>query len=143
MNLIAYLSYFVLHMATPNWQTYKTTPEVDVFYRAEQCHDAANGTHREYILLKFVNKTDKKVQVSWQLESYQDNVCTTCNKDEYKYSIDLAPNQTLEADCSSAARELKIFVKHLDLPNPKTFTKFELGNLATSVILSTHTNPRF
>lgn len=142
MNIIAYLTYFVLQTATAAWQPYKTTAELDVFYRAEQCHDEANGIHREYILLKFVNKTEKEMDVAWNLESYSDNACTTCNNAEYKYSIHLKPGQTLEADCSSA-HELKIFVRHLDLPNHKKFSRFELGNLTTSVILSTHTNPRF
>lgn len=143
MNLLAYISYLLLQTASPNWQTYKTTPEVDVLYRTEQCHDEANGIHRENILLKFVNKTDKKVTVSWQLESYYNNACATCGKDEYKFTLTLEPNAAVEGNCSSVGHDLRIFVKHLDLPNHKNFTKFELGNLNTSVLLSTHQNPKF
>lgn len=129
MNLLAYISYLLLQTASSDWQTYKTTPEVNVFYRTEQCHDEANGIHRENILLKFVNKTDKKVTVFWQLESYTNNECNTCGKDEYKFSLVLNPKASVEGNCSSVGHDLKIFVKHLDLPNHKTFTKFELGDL--------------
>lgn len=131
MNLLTYLTYLLLQTAPATWQPYKTTPQVDVFYRTEQCHDEVNGIHREYILLKFVNKTDENLVVLWNLESYSNNVCSTCGSDEYKYSLKLDAHQTLEGECSSEPHKLKVFVKHLDLPNHSTFTKFELGNLRT------------
>ena len=130
MNFIAYLTLFLFQSATPDWQVYKSTPEADVYFRNEACHDEANGIHREYVLLKFVNKTDHKLKLSWQLERYEAGTCTTCNKNEYAYSLTMEPHQTLEADCASKDRELKVFVKHLDLPNPKAFSKFELSGFS-------------
>lgn len=132
MNLLAYLTCLLLQTAPATWQPYKTTSEVDVFYRTEQCHDEVNGIHREYILLKFVNKTDKSLVVLWNLESYSNNVCTTCNNEEYNYSLKLEAHEEVEGKCSSAPHKLKVFVKHLDLPNHSTFTKFELGNVRTA-----------
>lgn len=128
MNLLVYLSYLVVYATSASWQPYKSTQEVDVFVRTEQCHDEVNGMHREYLLLKFVNKTDRDVQVSWQQENYYGNACSTCGKDEYKYSIKLTGQQIMEGTCADNSRELKVFVKHLDLKNDRTLSKFELGN---------------
>lgn len=132
MNLLTLLSSFLLFTASPNWQSYKSTPQVDVDYRTEQCNDASNGIYREYIFLRMKNKTSQSVNVSWQFERYENNACSTCGKDEYKYSVTIAPNAEIIAQCGSNQRELMVFVKHLDLPNHKTFTKFELGNFTVT-----------
>jgi hypothetical protein len=129
MNILTILTYFIIQSNVSDWQTYKSLPQVDVLYTLEQCHDEVNGMHREYILLKFVNKTDKKIKLDWQYERYEDGTCNTCGSNEYKYSLVLKANETIEAKCDSKERELKVFVKHLDLPNVKNFSKFELGGL--------------
>jgi len=129
MNILTILTYFIIQSNVSGWQMYKSLPQVDVLYTPQQCHDEVNGIHREYMLLKFVNKTDKKIKLDWQYERYEGSTCNTCASDEYKYSLVLKPNETIEAQCDSKERELKVFVKHLDLPNIKNFSKFELGGL--------------
>lgn len=143
MNILFYLSFFLLQPpAAAEWKTYKSTPEVDVLYRTEECHDEANGFHREYILLKFVNKTDRSLHLTWQLERYENNACVTCNQDEYKYSMYMGAGETLVGECTSGGTPgLKIFTKHLNLPNHSTFTKFELG--AFTAVAATHVSPKF
>lgn len=143
MNLFTYLTCLLFQTVTPTWQTYKTMPEVDVFFRTEQCHDEVNGIDREYILLKFVNKANYPVNVKWQLESYSNNVCNTCTNDEYKYQIHLSANGSAEGECPVPAPELRIFVKHLYLPNHSTFTKFELGNIEVVKATRTVGTPSF
>lgn len=132
MNLLAILSFIVFQTNVSGWQTYKTLPQVDIMYKMEQCHDEVNGMHREYAILKFVNKTNNKLKLTWNLERYEGTSCSTCGKDEYNYSLELNPNETIEGNCVTQDRLTTVFVKHLDLPNHTTFTKFELGNLTVT-----------
>lgn len=134
MKLIALLSYFLVQSHVNSWQTYKSLPEADIFFKLEQCHDNVNGIHREYVLLKFVNKTNNRIKLSWNMERYEADVCTTCNKDEYKYSLELDPNQSVEGECATHDKKLSVFVKHLDLPNAKPYSKFELGSLTVTTL---------
>jgi hypothetical protein len=128
MEIISLIAAFLFSSPAEGWVSYKSTPQVDVFYMSSDCHDEVNGIHRNYLLLKFVNKTSQKLIINWQYEHYEGTVCKTCNKPEYAYSLTLLPNQTIQANCGSTERELKVFVKHLDLPNSGTFTHFEMGN---------------
>jgi len=142
MNTLFSLSFFLIQAFTgAEWKSYKSTSSVDVFYRTEECHDVANGFHREYILLKFVNKTDKALYLTWQLERYENNACVTCGKAEYKYSYVVPAGKSVEGTCGSDSKQLIIFSKHLDLPNHSTLTKFELGNFMASS--ATHVAPSF
>lgn len=134
MKLLALFSYFVIQSHISGWQTYKSTPQVDVMYKMEQCHDEVNSIHREYVILKFVNKTNNKIKLTWNMERYDATGCGTCGNDEYKYSLELDPNQTVEGNCATQDNKTTVFVKHLDLPNYSTFTKFELGGLIVTVL---------
>lgn len=130
MNIITLLSFLLIQPNISGWQTYKSLPEADIFYKVEQCHDEVNGLHREYVLLKFVNKTNEKIKLTWNVERYEGTACNTCGKSEYTYSLELTPNQTIEGDCVTHDKKTTVFIRHLDLPNPKPFSKFELGSLA-------------
>lgn len=127
--IISFLMLFNANANSGEWQTYKSLPEVDVLYAYSDCNDNANGIHQQHILLKFVNKTDANLKLDWQYERYEGEKCNTCNKDEYKYSLNLAANETVAGSCEKKTKELNVFVKHLDLKNYGQFTRFELANL--------------
>lgn len=132
MKLIALITYLFVQAQVTDWKQYKSLPELDVMYKTEEVHDQANDIHQEYIVLKFINKSNDKLLITWNTERYQGAKCTTCGNDEYKYSLVLEPMQSIEGANATSAQKLKIFVKHLNLPNNNPFTKFELGGLKVS-----------
>lgn len=65
--------------------------------------DVQNGIDGDYYELKFENKTDKSLYLTWDLELQYDNGCLNCSDEErlneYIRNIQLSPKQVYESDC--------------------------------------------
>ena len=116
-----------------SWHTYQTTSQVKIEYTDPVNCSFSGGTEAEYIFLKFQNLTGQPIQVSFHVEHYYvGSGCTTCNNDEYQYTIQLPANGTISTDChfaSAGQSKLAIFKKFITRPNPTEFEKFEITHL--------------
>ncbi len=110
--------------------------QIRITQQTEDCHDEANGTHRQYIFLRFENLTDKPLAVSFKKELWYNEQCTTCEKtsDEHLMKVSLAPKEIIAGSCEKSERAFSVFSKMLDKTTNSTLTKFELKNIQVSII---------
>ncbi len=128
MNLLTLFTAFAFTFSQPDWRLYSSGQQVDVYFTEQDCHDEVNGLHRTYVLLKMVNKTDARLEVSWLTERYEGGRCTTCGKDEYRQKLVLEPGAEVSSSCSDLIKPLSLFKKHLDLQNYSVLERFELAD---------------
>jgi hypothetical protein len=126
--LLALLTVVSVSWSQPDWKVYLSTPDVDILYREQDCHDEVNGLHRTYVFLKIVNKTDAALELSWLTERYAGGICKTCGKEEYRQKLVVEAGSEIAPSCNEPNKPLMIFKKHLDLPNSSVLERFELGD---------------
>ena len=126
---------YTFSSAGENWTTYYKNNLIHISSTKTACNDVANGTYREYVLLKIENLSDKKVVVNYKKDLWYNDQCTTCEKpgNEYELQVVLEPNQTLTGTCNTRERALSIFSKMLDM-HKSELTKFELNNVEVNII---------
>jgi len=110
--------------------------QIRITQQIEECHDEANGTHRQYIFLQFENLTDKSIAVSFKKELWYNEQCTTCEKNsaEHLMNISLASKETKVGNCEKRETAYSVFSKMLDKTTNSALTKFELKNIQVNVI---------
>jgi len=115
------------------WQSYFKNENITIEYRYEDCHDNQNGTHKQYLLLKVSNNTDKAIDVSFRKELWYNEACTGCegNSPEHQVQLKMKPGAKDEGTCGTSNPSLKIFSKMLDMKKSQ-LTKFELKNISVS-----------
>lgn len=120
------------------WSTYIDLQNLKVEYKFVNC-DPSMGFDQELLILRFTNKSDEGLAVSWHAQQYYGGNCKTCDSpDEYGFSINLAPDDTQEGSCElESARELIIFSKFTDINyhgDATPLTSFQLNALIVSTI---------
>ena len=111
------------------WKVFKEADDVKIEYKYSDCH-IDNAFHQEWVLLRVSNLSSKAVSVTYNMDLYYNDKCTTCNQDEYKYTFSLQPNEVKEGICAfETPPQFKVFVKFLDLKNRSVLTDFKLSNL--------------
>lgn len=117
------------------WKDYHNSDQLKVSFKSFQCIDEINGTDHNYILLKFENKTTEKISVSFKQELWYDNLCVNCESttSEYKKTIILNPNETIEGNCASKS-DLKIFQNMPSGLTKRALTKFELKDIQSTIV---------
>jgi hypothetical protein len=124
MNISIFISSVIFHLFSPDWELYKAYPKVDIFINSAYCYDN-NMDSSQYALFRFVNKTDRKLKLSWVLEHYQSNVCRTCGiKQKYGCSLILEPKQSREGNCKNLLPELSVFVYNANINRSAVFYNF-------------------
>ena len=110
--------------------------QIRITQQPEDCHDEANGTHRQYIFLQFENLTDKPIIVSFKKELWYNEQCTTCEKTsaEHLMNISLAPKETKAGSCEKREPAFSVFSKMLDKTTNSALTTFELKNIQINII---------
>ena len=130
-----FLSLLVMCSATAfaadDWKSYFKNNEVEILYRYSDCHDVANGIHQQKILLKLVNLQNKKVEVSYSKELTFSN--TSAAPDVKGFSVSLAPNATVEGECTTKDNRLYIFSKQLNFSSTE-LRHFELKDISVKAI---------
>ncbi len=115
-----------------DWKTCFKNNKVEVLYQYSDCHDIVNGIHQQKILLKFVNLQNKKVEVSYdKLLTFSKAKSTS--PDVRTFSVQLAPNATLQGECTTKDNRLYVFSKQLNF-NSTQLEKFELKNISIKAI---------
>jgi len=115
-------------MAAEEWKSYFKSTEVEVLYRYTDCHDEANGLHQQKIILKFVNLQSKAVQISYGKQLTFSNKQAS-KPDVHQFTVKLAPNATMQGDCTTKNNALFIFSKQLNFSSTQ-LEKFELQNIS-------------
>jgi hypothetical protein len=99
-----------------NWTPVVESSGVKVESKHVSCVQTNLGFDRELVLLKISNQNPFDVTVSYDLQVFRNNVCTTCDKmPEYHVDILVKANSTMEGDCLNLQlNQLKIFAHFLD-----------------------------
>jgi hypothetical protein len=130
---------------TDVWQEYQTFEGIKIEYRFQDCDSEGVGSFRNQTLVffRFTNTTNENLTLSWQVETYRNNVCENCARignGEHSFSVKLEPNQVIEGDCSSFdQREMYVFSNFINQINGMSdevmvaITDFKFINLQTAV----------
>ena len=95
-------------IAQSTWKTHYESDKVTVQYRLADCTDKVNDTHFSYYVLRFVNKTEKSLNVTFDTAAKKG----TADVDNEDYnSFIMEPSEIKEGDCLSRQKELRFFAK--------------------------------
>tara|TARA_Y100000385_G_C13101528_1_gene644841 strand:- start:3193 stop:3678 length:486 start_codon:yes stop_codon:yes gene_type:complete len=117
------------------WQVYNTYDGVKVEYRLARCGDGVELREQNLLLFKFTNTTNESKSISWTMKMFRDGECYNCHRierDEYKHTINLAANESIEGDCSvetirnQALSTHDNYIKHVPGMANTRLTNFEL-----------------
>ena len=117
--------------AADDWKTYFKNKEVEIRYKYADCHDIPNGLHQQKILLMFINKKDKPVDVYYTKELIFSNSIT--KPDVREFSVHLNGLETQEGTCDTKDNRLFIFSKQLNF-NSTSLKHFELNDISVKSI---------
>lgn len=111
------------------WEAFKAADELKIETKTSDCH-LDNAFHQQWKLFRMKNTTSRVLKVSYHLDLYYNNECSTCNSVEYEYTFELQPHQTLGGECSlESPQGLHAFVRFLDMDNRSVLTHVEWSNL--------------
>jgi hypothetical protein len=114
------------------WNLYMESNGVKIFTQNDECHDFKNGTHYEYLMLKFVNTTNVNKKIKWSENLYYNGKCTNCkgNSDKPIFEFDLEANETKQGNCGTDVNDMfRIFNRFLNYTDKPVLTKYEFINL--------------
>ena len=115
------------------WQEYHTSEELNIHFKSFQCIDEINGTDHNYILLRFENKTNEKLSISYKQDLWYDDVCVNCEStsQEHIKTIVLNPKEVIEGACFNNSA-FKIFQNMPSGLTKRSLTKFELNDIRST-----------
>jgi len=117
------------------WSLHKQENGIEIYTQTVECEIRSEGFHQEFVLLMFVNTTPLNQKIEWQLESWYygtgyEGRCVTCDKDEYKFSLNIPANSTVTGNCDLYSEsKLKIFSKFLNFKTDVGLEKFNIDIL--------------
>jgi hypothetical protein len=116
-----------------NWEFLYEMDGVNFYYNVVECHDEANGYHREYVHFKLENTNDYDVAVEWDIIMYYNGKCLNCGDKqtiEHHRVATVSANTSTEGQCMDFGNKtLRVFSRLLNYNDPtSTLTKFELIN---------------
>jgi len=99
-----------------SWTPVIDTSGVKVESQHVSCVKTNLGFDRELVILKISNNNPYDVTVSYDLQVFRNNRCTTCDKmPEYHFDVVIKANSFLEGDCLNLQlNQLKIFAHFLE-----------------------------
>ncbi len=114
-----------------DWSLFKELNGVQVFTQIDECNDFKNGTHYEYIMLRFVNTTSVNKKIKWSENLYYNGKCSNCdgNSDKPVFEFELGSNRIKQGDCGDDANDMfRIFNRFLNYTDKAVLTKYEFVN---------------
>ena len=85
---------------------------------------------KNYLLLSFINKTDKKLTINFSKEAYYDDKCSSCGLDEANFSIVLNKNQTkIGTSEKGSDKTLKVFHSFKTGESKRQLTDLRITNV--------------
>lgn len=129
LTLLAVFMALFAH-ATDDWKSYYSDNSLNIFYRYTDCHDDANGIHQQKVVFRFVNLTNKNIEVSFAKQLIYHQATNGADK---TFSLSLPPNQSVEGSCNEKDKALFSFVKHLNMEGAQ-LQDFKLTNISVTTI---------
>ena len=114
------------------WNLYIESNGIQIYTQNDECHDFKNGTHYEYLMLKFVNTTSVNKKIKWSENLYYNGKCSNCNGNSDKpiFEFELNANQTKQGKCDVDINDMfRIFNRFLNYTDKPVLTKYEIINL--------------
>jgi hypothetical protein len=101
---------FAQTQPTKDWTLYKEMSGIKIYTKLNECVRNA-GYDRKQVVVKLENTTLYNCNVHYHVDSYFNGVCKTCADPDGEYSINiqLKPNSTGEANCTTTLKGLTIF----------------------------------
>ena len=105
--------------------------QVTVQSSTMDCISEVNGTAKQFVSVEIENKTEGQLLISFKKDMWYAGKCISCNSnsDEYITSITIEPNESVKGNCETPDKQLKVFVKMLNLTGVRTLTHFELVDM--------------
>lgn len=128
----------VYEINSTDWIFYVDEEKFSIDYQLANC-DPEMGYDKEMVLLRLTNKTEDLISVSWVTQLYTSkDECRNCEaRDEYHFTVNLNPGESVEGNCSIYTdNKLKIFSRF----NDENYTKgdrlysFKLENLSSKSV---------
>lgn len=117
----------------PGFKLHSEISGLQIFSQDMECNDTHNGIYEHYMVFMFVNSTGESMNISWQKETWYNNICTTCGKTqvpENTFNITLQPGESIQGKCDASSNSgLKVFKEFTNSTKGRTLTKFEFKNL--------------
>jgi hypothetical protein len=94
------------------------------------CNIPSQGYESDLIQLTIENETNTVKTVTYSFELFYDDVCATCDKEEYTYSQTLQPKEVLVGECLDRTHFGLTIFHHMPAHLTKTtLTDFNIKNV--------------
>ena len=118
---------------TNQWQEYYIDNQIKIEYRDIVC-DFSSTADQEMIVFKFTNLTNIDITLDYETIIWHDNtkVNTEQNQEEFRKTIRLSADQTIEINCEEQLKQFAIFSGFIHNETSERYvslTKFELTNI--------------
>ena len=101
---------------------------IRIIAQLENCNNPAIGMEKDYIYFNIENTNPFAAKISFEQHLYFNNLCKTCEKQEYSMDFTLKPNETLNSSCMElTSGSYKIFYGSPWVS--EKLTKFVLENI--------------
>jgi hypothetical protein len=135
------ISQFILAQESSNkkWKQHSNFQGINIEYRQAICKPD-NGREQILLLFRYTNTTQDKVELTWKVEVWRNNICTNCksNSNEHNRLVTLKPNEVIEADGSTKRIKYNYifgnFSKLVRGMNKQKLTDFKFQNLTKKII---------
>lgn len=126
----------VMHaMAQADWTRYTETPEYAIDYKLMDCNQPENGVYKQYYILRFTNKGQKDIEISFNRAVWYNGKCSGCeNGQENTRTLLVLAQSSIQGDCDTKDKTLFIFNKMLDNTTTTRLEKFELRNIQVTTL---------
>ncbi|MBL1278950.1 MAG: hypothetical protein COA33_001660 [Fluviicola sp.] len=130
----------VVSMEEEGWKTYQVIENIKIEYRIDKCEDGENN-NEVWAVFRFTNNSLSEKEISWTPKWERDNVCVNCNylnDKEFKHTIHLAPNETIQGEaCVNKDSRTYIFSHFVTVypgMDKKKLTSFEFIDITVKEI---------
>ncbi len=119
-----------------DWHLTYENEQIQLLAQYEDCEIPQEGYYQQYILLKFINKSDEAIKVSWFNDTYYPNTgCSNCDheRSDRMRTITLAAKSSQEGVCGLGPNVgLKVFTKFLRMENRRVLEQLIITDLKIS-----------
>lgn len=101
---------------------------IRIIAKLEKCNDPAIGMEKDYIFFSFENTNSYNVDIKLDQHLYYENICRTCENDEYHKTFVLKSGEKKTSNCNtSSSKSFKVFYSSPWIS--EKLSKFELVNI--------------
>lgn len=133
LTLIILLLGLSSHAQNNDWTKYSEADGVVMYTKVSDCIVPSKGTEKQYILVKIKNENTFPVSISFnKLADYGSGLPAAGAENLVKIQLDA--NTEKEANCADSSKELKVFVKMLQLEDVRSLINYQLTNFSIETL---------